>query len=100
MYFKRKKYNNNTFSRKDNNKKKKKVVNSENINRKKRKVVESVNNLNRTLMIGFSNSGRILIYYNLMIYVLLQKQEPVFVVTKSLNQYPTIKAQTLDEIHR
>ena len=33
-----------------------------------------------------------------MNYILLQKQEPFFIITKSLNQYPTIKGQTSDEI--
>ena len=30
--------------------------------------------------------------------ILHQKQEPIFIITKSLNQYPNIKAQTSDEI--
>ena len=33
-----------------------------------------------------------------MNYILLQKQEPIFTITKSLYQYPNIKAQTSDEI--
>ena len=33
-----------------------------------------------------------------MNHILFQKQEPIFVITKSLNQYPDIKAQTSDEI--
>ena len=33
-----------------------------------------------------------------MKHFLLQKQEPIFVITKSLNQYPNIEAQTSDEI--
>ena len=33
-----------------------------------------------------------------MNHILHQEQEPVFVVTKSLNQYPNIKAQSSDEI--
>ena len=33
-----------------------------------------------------------------MNYILHQKQEPIFIITKSLNQYPKIKAQTSDEI--
>ena len=33
-----------------------------------------------------------------MNYILLRKQETIFVFTKSLNQYPEIKAQTSDEI--
>ena len=59
---------------------------------KKRKVVDSVNN--RTLIIGFSNCGKTY----LMNHILSQKQEPIFIITKSLNQYPNIKAQTSDEI--
>ena len=70
-------------------KKKRKVVNSVN----KTKVVDSVNN-NRTLIIGFSNCGKTY----LMNHILHQKQEPIFIITKSLNQYPNIKAQTSDEI--
>ena len=58
----------------------------------KRKVVNSVNN-NRTLIIGFSNCGK----SYLLNHILLQKQEPIFIITKSLNQYPNIKAQTSDE---
>ena len=60
--------------------------------KKKRKVVNSVNK--RTLIIGFSNCGKTY----LMNHTLLQKQEPIFIITKSLNQYPNIKAQTSDEI--
>ena len=33
-----------------------------------------------------------------MNHILFQKQEPIFIITKSLNQYPNIKAQTSDEI--
>ena len=33
-----------------------------------------------------------------MDYILLQKREPIFIVTKSLTQYPNIKPQTSDEI--
>ena len=61
---------------------------------KKAKVVDSVNNNNRTLIIGFSNCGKTY----LMKHILSQKQEPIFIITKSLNQYPKIKAQTSDEI--
>ena len=67
------------------------MVNSVNI--KKTKVVDSVNN-NRTLIIGFSNCGKTY----LMNHILSQKQEPIFIITKSLNQYPKLKAQTSDEI--
>ena len=52
------------------------------------------NNKNRTLVIGFSNCGKTY----LMNPNLHQKQEPIFLITKSLNQYLNIKAQTLDEI--
>ena len=62
-------------------------------NKKKRKVVNSVNN-NRTLIISFSNCGKTY----LTNHILFQKQEPIFIITKSLNQYPKIKAQTSDEI--
>ena len=66
-----------------------------NNNKKKRKVVHSVNiNNNRTLIIGFSNCGKTYLMKN----ILLQKQEPIFIITKSLNQYPNIKAQTSDDI--
>ena len=33
-----------------------------------------------------------------MNHILHQKQEPIFIITKSLNQYPKIKAHTSDEI--
>ena len=59
----------------------------------KRKVVNSVNNINRTPIIGFSNCGKTY----LMSSILLQKQEPIFIITKSLNQYSDLKAQTSDE---
>ena len=94
----RRKNNNNTLTqnqqpKSDSDKKEKKVADSvKNTNNKKKKVVDSVNN--RTLIIGFSNYG---IAY-LMNLILLQKQEPIFIITKSLNQYPNIKAQTSDEI--
>ena len=70
-------------------------MNKTNINLKKREVVDSVkNNNNRTLVIGFSNCGK----PYLMNHILFQKQEPIFINTKSLNQYPKIKAQTSDEM--
>ena len=77
-----KKYNN-------NNKGKIQVVNSVN----KTKVVDFMIN-NRTLIIGFSNCAKTY----LMNHILHQKHEPIFMFTKSLNQYPKIKAQTSDEI--
>ena len=60
----------------------------------KTKVVDSVNDNNRTLIIGSSNCGKTY----LMNHILHQKQEPFFIITKSLNQYPNTKAQTSDEI--
>ena len=96
----RRKNNNNTSiqnqqPKSDNDKKEKKVavsVKNTNNNKKKTKVVDSMNN--RTLIIGFSNCGKTY----LMKHILLQKQEPTFIITKSINQYPNIKAQTSDEI--
>ena len=82
---------------KSDDEKKRKVVNSvnnTNKNKKKVNVVDSVNNNNRILIIGFSNCGKTY----LMNHILQQKQEPIFIITKSLNQYPNIKAQTSDEI--
>ena len=61
-------------------------------NKKKRKLVGSL--YNRTLMIGFSNCGKTYI----MNHILHQIHERIFIITKSLNQYPKIKAQTSDEI--
>ena len=52
------------------------------------------NNNNRALNIGNSNCGKT----HLMNYILLQKQEPIFIITKSLSQHPNIQAQTSDEI--
>ena len=90
-------YNNNR-KKHNNNKEKIQVVNSvnnTNIKIKKREVVDSVkNNNNRTLIIGFSNCGKTY----LMNHILFHKQEPILIITKSLNQYPKIKAQVSDEI--
>ena len=60
--------------------------------KKKTKAVDSVNN--RTLVVGVSNCGK----SYLMNHILFQKQEPIFLITKSLNQYPNIKAETSHEI--
>ena len=60
--------------------------------KKKRKVGNSMNN--RTLIIGFSNEGKLY----LMNDILHQKEEPIFIFAKSLIQYPKIKAQTSEEI--
>ena len=62
-----------------------------NNNKKKKKLVESVNI--RTLIIGFSKCGKTY----LTNHILHQKHEPVFIITKSLNHYPKITAQTSDE---
>ena len=62
-------------------------------NKQKRKVVNSVNKNNRTLIIGLSNC----VETYLMNCILHQKQEPIFINTKSLNQYPNINAQSSDE---
>ena len=56
--------------------------------------VDSVNDKNRILVKEFSNCGKTY----LMNLNLHQKQEQIFIITKSLNQYPNIKAQTSDEI--
>ena len=56
---------------------------------------EKIDNVNsRTLIISFSNCGKTY----LMNYNPFQKHEPTFIIAKSLNQYPNIKAQTSDEI--
>ena len=47
----------------------------------------------RTLTIGFSNCGKTY----LMNLVVVQQQEPIFIMAKSLNQYPNITVQTSDE---
>ena len=61
----------------------------------KNQTVNNINNNNsRSLIKGFSICGKTY----LLIFVLLQKQEPIFRITKSLNQNPNIKAQTFDEI--
>ena len=52
------------------------------------------NNNNRTLIIGFANRGETYV----MNHILLQRHEPIFIITKSANQYLNIKAQTSDEI--
>ena len=74
----RKIYNSNTFFRKDNDKNKKKFVDTV--------------KYNRTFIIGFSNCG---ITY-LMNQFLLLKQEPIFIIRKSIKHYPNIEAQTTD----
>ena len=53
----------------------------------------NTNNNNITLIIKLLNCGETY----LMDCILLQKREPIFVMTKSLNQYPNVKAQTSDK---
>ena len=85
--FEKKKHNN-------NNKEKIQAVNSvnkTNNNKMKKVVVDSVNNNNnRTLIIGFS----ICCKTYLVNHILHQEKEPMFIITKSVNHYPNIKAQT------
>ena len=50
-------------------------------------------NNNRTPLIGFSNCVKTY----LKNHSLLEKQGPIFIITKLLNQYPNVKAQTSDE---
>ena len=69
-------------------------MNNINTNQKKTKVVDYVNNINRSHIIGLSNCGKTYI----MNHILHQKQEPISIITESLNQYPNIEAQTSDEI--
>ena len=65
------------------------------IKKQQRKIDNDNNkNNNRALIIGLSNCGKTY----LLMHNLHQKQEPIFIITKSLNQYPIIKAQTSDEI--
>ena len=42
---------------------------------------------------GYSNRGKT----HLKNYILFQKQESFFTITKSINQYPNKEAQTSDE---
>ena len=55
---------------------------------------ENVSNNNRNSIVGLSNCDKT---YQ-MNYILIQKQEPIYIITKSLSQYPNIKAQTSDEV--
>ena len=47
----------------------------------------------RTLITGFSSCGKTY----LMKHILHQKQEQIFIIRKSLNQYPKFEAETSDE---
>ena len=70
------------------------TLSEDDIIKKNRKVVDFVkNNNNRTFIIGFPNCGKTY----LKNHILHQKQKPIFINTKSINQYPNIKTQA-DEI--
>ena len=58
--------------------------------------IDNVNNNDNkgTLIIGFSNCGKTYLM-NLIVH---QKQEPIFIITESLNLYSIITAQTSDEL--
>ena len=75
------------------NLKRRKNNNTSVIKNQQPKIVKVNNNNNRTLTLGFSNCGK----PYLMNHILHQKQELIFCIAKSINQYPNIKAQTLDE---
>ena len=51
-------------------------------------------NRNGTLIFGLSNCGKIF----LLTHILHQNHEPIFLITKYLNQNPKIKAQTSNGI--
>ena len=73
-----------------------KKTNSNNIinpNQQTKNEIDDKNN-NRSLLIGLSNCGKTYLTNQL----LHQKQDSVFIFTKTLNQYPKIKAQSSDEI--
>ena len=77
------------------NKKKRKSNAKTNLLQNKLSKIDNVSkSKNRTLNIGFSNCGKIY----LLKYILFQKQKPIHIITKSLNQYLNIKAPTWDEI--
>ena len=95
----------NMIRKKYKNKKKRKVVDSVNNNNtippntittsyQQPRIENFSNNQNRSLIVGFSKCGK----SYLMIKILLRKQEPILKITKSLNQYPNIKAQTSNKI--
>ena len=75
----RKKYNNKSITKNDKNKKERKIADSvknKKTKRKEKKSVDSENN-NRTLFAGGSNSGK----SYLMNHILLQKEDPFFIIT-------------------
>ena len=65
-------------------------------NKNQQPKIDNFNNHNnsRILILGFSTCGKTY----LMNHILRQKQESIFIITKSLNQYPNIKAQTSEDV--
>ena len=69
-----------------------------NDNKENRKFADSVNNINnnnRSLVIGFSNCGKNLPNGS---YSTPKTRTGFFIITKSLNRYTNIRAQTSDKI--
>ena len=58
------------------------------------KIEIDINCNKRSVIIAFSDCVKTCLMNN----ILLQKQELIFIIRKSLNQYPNIKAQTSDDI--
>ena len=87
-------YNENKHKRKKKNNRVPSNTNTASYQQPKIENFKKNNNRNRTLVKRFSNCGKTY----LMNLFLLRKQEPLFIITKSLNQYPNIKAQTSDKI--
>ena len=78
-------------------KKKRRKNNNKSLNQNQQQKIDNFNNNNnnnRNHIIGVSNCDK----FHLMNYSPLQKREPLFIITKSLNQFPIIKAQISDEI--
>ena len=73
--------------------KRKRKIKNKTLNQNQQPNVDKFNK-NRTLMTAFSNFGKTY----LMIYFLLQKQEPVDIIKRLLHHCSNIKAQTSDEI--
>ena len=54
----------------------------------------NINNSKRSSKIGFSSCGETYLKNHVLFY----KQEPIYITTKTLNQYRNVNAQTSDEI--
>ena len=78
----------------DRNNKNRRKNNNNNVVQNQKPKIENVNNNknNRSPIIGFSSCGKTYLRESF----LLQKQETIFLITKSLRQYPIIKAQLSD----